>query len=148
MTSRLAELRGRVAAVRDENAGNRLHAQRQQPGDRRRRPQASTVDTLASASSMQTGERRDQDQQLLRMLRADQTISSRLAVERTDDGAERVRGIDAADQPRRIVVGRGHRRQRQRKARAPQHRARQHREQAAHEIELELEPRRSAQSTD
>ena len=52
-----------------------------------------------------------------------QTTSSRLAHERADDRADRVRGVDAADQPRRILAARGDRGERQREARAPQNRA-------------------------
>ena len=66
----------------------------------------------------------------------------KLGDQRADDRADRVGGVDAADQPRRILLGRRDRRERQRKARAPQDRARQHHPQAAHQIELEREPRR------
>ena len=88
----------------------------------------------------QPRKRGDHDQHLLRVLAADPDHEDQAGAERADDRAERIRGVDAADQPRRILSGLGDRGERQRKARAPQNRARQHRAEAAHEIELELEP--------
>ena len=72
----------------------------------------------------------DQDHELLRVLAAEPDRQQQARPERADDGAERVGRVDPADQPRRILVARGHRGQGQRKARAPEDRARQHGEQA------------------
>ena len=63
--------------------------------------------------------------------------------QRAGDRADGIRGVDAAGEPRGILLARRDRRERQRKARAPEDRARQHHPQAAHEIELERVPRRS-----
>ena len=46
--------------------------------------------------------------------------------ERADDGADGVGGVDAADEPPRILPRQRHRAERQRKAGAPQQRGRQH----------------------
>ena len=77
-----------------------------------------------TAQHQQRRHKRRDDQHLLGMLAADPRHEHEAGGQRADDGADGVGGIDAADQPRRILAGRRDRRQRQRKARAPQDRAR------------------------
>ena len=52
-------------------------------------------------------------------------ISSRRKRQRADDGADRIGGINPADQPARILAAGRHRRERQRKTCPPQARRRQ-----------------------
>ena len=84
---------------------------------------------------------RQHDQQLLGALAAEPDDQQQAGGERADDRADGVGGVDAADQPRRILAAVGDRRERERKAGAPEDRGRQHRPQRAHQIELEREPR-------
>ena len=85
--------------------------------------------------------RGDEDQELLRMLAAEPDDQQEAGAKRSDDGAERVRRVHAPDQSRGILVARGERRQRQRKAGAPEDGRGQDREQAPDQIELKLKPR-------
>ena len=74
-------------------------------------------------------------------LRSDPGNQENTERHRADDSADRIGGIHPANQPARILSRRRHRRQGQRKARSPQTGGWQHGPQAAHEIELQIEPR-------
>ena len=83
-------------------------------------------------------EDRRQHHQLLRPLGSDPRDEQQACAERAHDSADGVRRVDRTDKPRGIPLGDGHRRQRERKARAPEERRGQHRPQRADEIHLEV----------
>ena len=62
------------------------------------------------------------------------------AADGTDDRPDGVGGVNAADQPARILPLRGNRRERERKARTPENRRRQHHPEGAREVERKVVP--------
>ena len=100
----LPQLARHVAAVGDEHAGHRMDGERQQPGDRRPATANQRIAAHVPPQQDQAGERGQDDQQLLRALRAQPHHQQQAGAQRADDRAERVGGVDAADQPRRIVA--------------------------------------------
>ena len=151
----LAHARRRVAAVGNQQARHFVHAADQQRADADHhgdqhhagnlRPEAFVLRRRLSATDrlehQQPGHHADDDEHLLRVLAADPRHEQQAGAQRADDGADGVGRIDAADQTRGILSARRDRRQRQREARAPQDRGGQHGPQAAHQIELQREPR-------
>ena len=86
-------------------------------------------------------DRRQHDQHPFAALRADPRHQDQAEAERAGDRAAGIGRVDAAHQLRRVLLGGGRGRQRQREAGAPQQRGRQDGPQAAHQVDLESEPR-------
>ena len=105
---------------------------------RRRRCRAPSADAASSASSADMTD--STISSCWALLAAEPDDQQQAGRERPDDRADRVGGVDAADEPRRILAAVGDRGERQREAGAPENRGRQHRPQRAHQIELEREP--------
>ena len=138
---RLAELSGGIAAVRHEDAGHGMDAQRHERRDERAARRTRAVDTFSCHSRSRPDSAATPTSTCCECWLPRPKPMHHAGAERADNRAERVRGVDAADQPRRVVVSRHDRGEREREAGAPENRAGQHGEQAADEIELELEPR-------
>ena len=150
----LAHAGRRVAAVRDEQARQRVHApceqarrdHRDRQHDRRTDVPSFGVRRIAGArvrrlEHQQRRQRRRDDDDLLGVRAANPRDEHEAGQERADDRADRVRGVYAAREAAGVLLRGGRGGERQRKARAPEHRARQHDPQTADEIELQREPR-------
>ena len=148
----LADPRRRVAAVRDEQRGHRAArcapaAPRTTAADDDRRSCRRTasaarpsrpVGTASSISSAESAEMMISTCSECWLPSHD--IRSRLDASDADDRADGVRGVDAADQARRILAVGGDRRRAPAESSRPTGSRRQHGPQAADEIELEVEP--------
>ena len=76
----------------------------------RRPPRLLACSSVSRAEQQKrAADRGDDHQHLLRVLRADPGDEHEAGAERADDRADGVRGVDAADQPRRILAARARR---------------------------------------
>ena len=125
---------------RNRRAASRVEGRQSERDRRDRRLRRGEADRGDPSANGRGGDRR-QHHHLLRVLRPDPRDEQQARAERAGDCADRVGRVDDADKPRGILPGRRHRREGERKARAPEERRRQHRPQRAHEIELEVQPR-------
>ncbi len=135
----LPDLGGRIPAECHEHARQHGHGESQQRGGDGRRGDKRGGCALLPQHH-QRRQRCDDDQQLLRALAPEPHDQHEARAERPDDRPERVGGVNAAHDPRRILVTGRDRGQREREAGAPENRAGQHGKETSGQIELKLDP--------
>ena len=149
---RLGDSRRREPAVGDEQPRHSVNPSHEKgpaphrddehnrPGELESAARPSIADELRP-QHQQARDAADGDEQLLGVLASDPGDEKEARPERADDGSDGVGGVHTADKLRRILSGRRHRSEGQRKTRAPEDRGRQNRPQTADHIELQIDPR-------